>query len=101
MSDTRSLTRTEEALELQVIYRSIQTLSPFARNARTHSRSQIRKLRDSIQSFGFVNPILVNQSGTIIAGHGRVEAAKLLGDRDTHHLPRKALSGSDQSVCDR
>jgi ParB-like chromosome segregation protein Spo0J len=79
MSDTRSLTRTEEALELQVIYRSIQTLSPFARNARTHSRSQIRKLRDSIQSFGFVNPILVNQSGTIIAGHGRVEAAKLLG----------------------
>jgi DNA modification methylase len=74
-----SLTPKEEAFELQVIYRAIETLTPFARNARTHSRSQIRKLRDSIQNFGFVNPILINQSGTIIAGHGRVEAAKLLG----------------------
>jgi ParB-like chromosome segregation protein Spo0J len=74
-----SQTPTEEALELQVIYRAIETLTPFARNARTHSQSQIRKLRDSIQSFGFVNPVLINQAGTIIAGHGRVEAAKLLG----------------------
>jgi hypothetical protein len=57
-------TQTEEALELQVICRAIETLIPFARNARTHSRSQIRKLRDSIQSFGFVNPVLINQAGT-------------------------------------
>jgi DNA modification methylase len=92
MSDTRSLTPTEEALELQIIYRSIQTLSPFARNARTHSQSQIRKLRDSIRSFGFVNPVLINQSGTIIAGQGRVEAAKLLGMTEVPTICLERLS---------
>jgi ParB-like chromosome segregation protein Spo0J len=68
-----SLTPTEEALELQVIYRAIETLIPFARNARTHSRSQIRKLRDSIQSFGFVNPILINQRelSSLVTGEWR------------------------------
>jgi hypothetical protein len=65
--------------ELHVIYRSIDTLTPYRGNARTHNRSQIRKLRDSIQAFGFVNPVLINTSGTIVAGHGRVQAAKLLG----------------------
>ena len=70
---------TEAAGELHVIYRSIDTLTPYRGNARTHSRSQIRKLRDSIQAFGFVNPILINTGGTIVAGHGRVQAAKLLG----------------------
>jgi ParB-like nuclease domain len=69
---------TEAAGELHVIYRSIDTLTPYRGNARTHSRSQIRKLRDSIQAFGFVNPILINTGGTIVAGHGRVQAAKLL-----------------------
>src|SRR5438552_539687 len=65
--------------ELAVTYRKIESLTPFANNARTHSRSQIRKLRDSIQAFGFVNPVLINTSRTIVAGHGRVQAAKLLG----------------------
>jgi ParB/Sulfiredoxin domain len=65
--------------ELVVTYRKINTLTPFANNARVHSRSQIRKLRDSIQTFGFVNPVLINTAGTIVAGHGRVQAAKLLG----------------------
>jgi DNA modification methylase len=65
--------------ELVVTYRKINTLTPFDNNARTHSRSQIRKLRDSIQAFGFVNPVLINTAGTIVAGHGRVQAAKLLG----------------------
>jgi DNA methylase/ParB-like nuclease domain len=87
-----SFTPTEEALELQVVYRAIETLTPFARNARTHSRSQIRKLRDSIQSFGFVNPVLINQAGTIIAGHGRVEAAKLLGMAEVPTICLEKLS---------
>jgi DNA modification methylase len=65
--------------ELVVTYRKINTLTPFGNNARVHSRSQIRKLRDSIQAFGFVNPVLINTAGTIVAGHGRVQAAKLLG----------------------
>lgn len=54
-------------------------LRPYGRNARTHSRKQIRQIADSIERFGFTNPVLVSDEGEIIAGHGRVEAAKLLG----------------------
>ena len=54
-------------------------LRPWAKNARTHSRKQIRQIADSIREFGFTNPILIDRHQTILAGHGRVEAAKLLG----------------------
>ncbi len=64
--------------ELAVVYQEIQYLVPYARNARTHSNRQIRQIADSIGAFGFTNPVLVDRSGTIVAGHGRVEAAKLL-----------------------
>ncbi|MCA3644441.1 MAG: ParB N-terminal domain-containing protein, partial [Methylobacterium sp.] len=62
----------------------IQTMSPgqlkpYPRNARTHSRKQIRQIAESITRFGFTNPILIDEAGMILAGHGRVEAAKLLG----------------------
>jgi DNA modification methylase len=65
--------------QLQVTYEEIQNLIPYARNARTHSKRQIRQIAESIRSFGFTNPVLVNRSRMIIAGHGRVDAAKLLG----------------------
>ncbi len=65
--------------QLQVTYEEIQNLVPYARNARTHSKRQIREIADSIRTFGFLNPVLVNRSRMIIAGHGRVDAAKLLG----------------------
>ena len=65
--------------QLMVTYAEIQNLVPYARNARTHSRRQIRQIADSIRTFGFTNPVLVNRSRMIIAGHGRVAAAKLLG----------------------
>ena len=67
--------------QLQVTYEEIQNLVPYARNARTHSKRQIRQMADSIHAFGFTNPVLVNGSRMIIAGHGRVDAAKLLGMR--------------------
>jgi len=57
----------------------VDSLRPYVRNARSHSRRQIRKIAKSIEKFGFVNPVLVSEDGEIIAGHGRVEAAKLLG----------------------
>ncbi len=57
----------------------ISTLLPWKQNARTHSKKQIRQLADSINTFGFTNPILIDGSNSILAGHGRVEAAKLLG----------------------
>lgn len=54
-------------------------LKPYTRNARTHSAKQIAQIAASIKAFGFNNPVLVDRQGTIIAGHGRVEAAKQLG----------------------
>lgn len=54
-------------------------LKPYPRNARSHSKKQIRQIAESITRFGFTNPILIDEAGMILAGHGRVEAAKLLG----------------------
>jgi ParB-like chromosome segregation protein Spo0J len=58
---------------------AVAALRPYSQNARTHSKRQIRQIADSIQKFGFTNPVLVSEDGEIIAGHGRVEAARLLG----------------------
>lgn len=65
--------------DLSVVNQSVTKLSPYARNARTHTKQQIRQIADSIQAFGFTNPILVDKQNTIIAGHGRLHAAQLLG----------------------
>lgn len=57
----------------------VDRLRPYSRNARIHSKKQIHQIASSIAEFGFTNPILVDAGGEILAGHGRVEAAKLLG----------------------
>ena len=57
----------------------IDRLVPYARNARTHSKEQILQLRSSLREFGFVNPVIVDRDLNIIAGHGRVAAAKAEG----------------------
>jgi hypothetical protein len=54
-------------------------LKPAARNARTHSAKQLQLIAASITQFGFINPIRVDEAGQVIAGHGRLEAAKTLG----------------------
>lgn len=58
---------------------SIDKLIPYVNNARTHSREQINKLRSSLREFGFINPVIIDAEYNIIAGHGRVEAAKAEG----------------------
>ena len=66
--------------DTQITYQPITALTPWARsNARTHTKKQIRQIADSIDQFGFTNPVLIDEAGTILAGHGRVVAAKLLG----------------------
>ena len=57
----------------------IQSLKPWENNPRTHSADQINQIRRSIREFGFTNPLLIDESGLVIAGHGRVEAAKREG----------------------
>jgi len=64
---------------LSIIYRKIPELKPYQRNARTHSRKQVKQIAAAITEFGFTNPVLIDENDQIIAGHGRVQAAKLLG----------------------
>ena len=63
----------------EIVMRSIGELLPYQRNARMHSDLQILKLSESIREFGFTNPVLITGASRIIAGHGRVEAAKKIG----------------------
>jgi DNA modification methylase len=63
----------------RVVEKRTSELRPYQANARTHSRKQIKQIAGSIERFGFTNPVLISDDGEIIAGHGRVEAAKLLG----------------------
>jgi site-specific DNA-methyltransferase (adenine-specific) len=60
----------------KIEYINVDKLSAYETNSRTHSDDQIKQIADSIKEFGFTNPVLIDQDGTIIAGHGRVQAAK-------------------------
>lgn len=62
-----------------LVERDVAALRPYERNARIHSKKQIKQIAASIERFGFTNPVLISDDGQILAGHGRVEAAKLLG----------------------
>ena len=62
-----------------ILHERIDTLIPWATNARTHSKKQIRQIAASIETFGFTNPVLIDEHRSILAGHGRVAAAKRLG----------------------
>jgi ParB-like chromosome segregation protein Spo0J len=64
---------------LAVDYWDMGKLIPYARNARTHGTGQVAEIAGSIRTFGFSNPILVSEAGDIIAGHGRLAAARHLG----------------------
>mgnify|MGYP001082295537 FL=1 len=64
---------------LQINYKFTENLIPYANNSRTHSEDQINQVASSIKEFGFTNPVLIDEQGGIIAGHGRVMAAKKLG----------------------
>lgn len=65
--------------KLAVVYRAVDDLIPYARNARTHSPEQVAQIAASIKEFGWTNPVLVDDEAGIIAGHGRVMAARRLG----------------------
>lgn len=83
-------------MSLAIERASIGALKPYPRNARTHSKRQIEQIARSIQRFGFNNPILVDDNLQIIAGHGRVEAAKLLGLEEVPMVRLSHLSEADK-----
>jgi ParB-like chromosome segregation protein Spo0J len=68
-----------ETGSLKIEHRTPDSLVPYARNPRTHSQKQIAQIAASIREFGFTNPILIDSNQGIIAGHGRLAAAKKLG----------------------
>jgi DNA modification methylase len=85
----------------------LERLIPHARNARTHSEEQVAQIAGSIAEFGFVNPVLVGDDGVIVAGHGRVMAARKLGLSEapvivlSHLTPtqRRALMIADNQIA--
>jgi len=70
---------TNASQSLSIEYRSLGSLTPLSHNARTHSKAQIRQIAESIRAFGFTNPVLIDFQDRIVAGHGRVSAARTLG----------------------
>lgn len=69
-------------IKRQVEIRPVAKLVPYASNSRTHSDEQVAQIAASIREFGWTNPVLIDEKGTIIAGHGRVLAAQKLGEKD-------------------
>ncbi len=81
---------------MNIEYTHVNELRPYAANARTHSRKQIRQIANSIERFGFCNPVLIDDRKQIVAGHGRVEAAKLLGMKAVPTVRLSHLSETDK-----
>jgi DNA modification methylase len=85
--------RTENFVSTERVEQTpVDQLHPYRNNARTHSTRQIKDIARSIERFGFVNPVLADANGQIIAGHGRVEAAKQLGLKSVPVLRIEHLS---------
>ena len=95
-------------LALKVKYVPVDHLIPYIKNARTHSDEQVAQIAGSMTEFGFVNPILVGDDGGIIAGHGRLMAARMLGIKEVptirlSHLTevqRRALIIADNKIAE-
>src|ERR1700674_2378305 len=94
-------------LEIQIEHWPVDRLIPSEVNPRTHSREQVAQIAASIREFGFVNPILVGPDGGIIAGEGRLRAARTQGMREVpvivlEHLSevqRRALAIADNQLA--
>lgn len=81
-------------MKLEIQYKPIQDLIPYARNSRTHSDAQVAQIAASIKEFGWTNPVLLDGKNGIIAGHGRVMAAQKLGETE---VPTIELSHMDEN----
>src|SRR6266849_569372 len=76
----------------------VSRLRPYPKNARMHSKKQVRQIADSIKRFGFTNPVLISDDDEIIAGHGRVEAAKLLAMESVPTVRLSHLDAAQRSA---
>ena len=83
---------------LAVVYRPANSLKPDPRNARTHPKRQVEQLIQSIREFGFTNPVLIDESNVLIAGHGRLRAAKQLGLAEVPTITLEGLSEAQKKA---
>lgn len=73
------MTTVKKQEKLAIVYKSLNSMMVYAKNARTHSTEQVEKIIGSIKKYGWTNPILLDESGQVIAGHGRLLAAEKIG----------------------
>lgn len=85
-----------ETLRLKIVYRKVDDLKPYAGNARTHTAKQIAQIAASMRKFGFTNPVLIDDTGGIVAGHGRVAAARKLGFAEVPVIELAHLSNAER-----
>lgn len=81
--------------KLEIIYRAVDDLRPRASNPRTHTKKQLEQIAASIRRFDFTNPVLIDEDDGIIAGHGRIEAAKLVGMSEVPTVRLADMSDAD------
>ena len=77
---------------------SVDALIPYAKNARTHSDEQVAQIAGSIKEFGFNNPVLVDKDNSVIAGHGRLMAARKLGYKEVPVVKLEHLTESQRKA---
>jgi len=83
---------------MNVVQKKIDLLIPYVNNAKIHHKEQIKKIAASIKEFGFNNPILVDAKNGIIAGHGRLEAAKILDMKEVPTICLDHLSDAQKKA---
>jgi hypothetical protein len=96
MMDRSAISTAIPAHRLQIEYWPLDRMIPYARNARSHSPAQVAEIAGSIRAFGFSNPILVGEGADVIAGHGRLAAARKLGLTEAPVVVLRGLSDAQR-----
>lgn len=89
---------TTKLKEHEYTIRIVSDLIPYANNSRTHSEEQVNQVASSIKEFGFTNPVLIDEDGGIIAGHGRIMAANKLGINEVPCIVLKGLTEAQKKA---
>jgi ParB family chromosome partitioning protein len=89
----------KKGTDRRIVIRPIASLRPCGRNARTHSGAQIGQIAASLREFGWTNPVLIDEGGTVIAGHARVEAARRLEMAEVPCIVIEGLTDAQKKAC--
>jgi len=91
-------TELSDKAQLSIEYRPIASIKPYSGNARTHPKAQIAKIAKSLDTFGWTNPLIVDDENNLLCGHGRLEAAKLNKAKEVPVIPLGHLSEADRKA---